>query len=85
MFRNKDIYGHSFHRKKNNKTLIKEKICHEYNKRFTYSMRLQWRYFTQTITDRLKDSIQQLKAWYENLHQAIISSEERHTHNSNVR
>ena len=77
-FRNKDIYGHTQQEEQEADTsIIKDKVRHEYNKRFTYSTRIQWRYFTRRLTDRLNDTKQHLKAWYENLHQAIISSESR--------
>ena len=77
-FRNKDIYGHSKQEEQeNDKIIIKDKVRHEYDKRFSYSTRIQWRYFTRRLTDRLNDTKQHLKAWYENLHQAISSSEAR--------
>ena len=77
-FRNKDIYGHTEKEEQEiEHTIIKEKVRQEYEKKCTYSTRIQWRYFTRNITDRIKDTKQNLKAWYENLHQAIRSSERR--------
>jgi hypothetical protein len=77
-FRNKDIYGHSkeeeeaIHLQK-----LKTTVRREYERRLTYPTRIQWRYFTRTVSDRVNDTAQMLQAWYINLKTAIAANEER--------
>ena len=77
-FRNKDIYGHSkeeeeeiYHQQ------LKTTVRREYERRMTYPTRIQWRYFTRTVSDRVNDTAQLLQAWYNNLKTAIQANEER--------
>ena len=77
-FRNKDIHGHNKLEEEQQKLRgVRSKVKQEYAKRLNYPTRIQWRYFTRTLQDRLNDRIQTLRAWYENVHTALQASEER--------
>ena len=77
-FRNKDIYGHDKKEEEvKNLENMKAKVRQEYDRRHSFPAKIQWRYFTRTVSDRANDSIQKLRAWYENLQAALIAMEER--------
>ena len=77
-FRNKDIYGHDKKEEEvKNLENMKAKVRQEYDRRHNFPAKIQWRYFTRTVSDRVNDSIQTLRAWYENLQTALIAMEER--------
>ena len=77
-FRNKDIYGHNKQEEEQiGLDKMKSKVRREYERRHTFPAKIQWRYFTRTIQDRVNDSVHMLQAWYENLKTALIAMEER--------
>ena len=74
---NKDIYGHDKNEEEmKNLDNMKAKVCNEYDRRHSVPAKIQWRYFTRTVSNRVNDSIHMLRAWYENLQTALISMEE---------
>ena len=77
-FRNKDIYGHN-KQEEDHMVLdrMKSKVRREYERRHTFPAKIQWRYFTRTIQDRVNDSVHLLQAWYKNLKTALTAMEER--------
>ena len=76
-FRNRDIYGHN---KQEEESIgldnMKSKVRREYERRHTFPAKIQWRYFTRSVQDRVNDSINMLQAWYANLQTALTAMEE---------
>ena len=77
-FCNKDIHGHDETEEDNIKLdNMRVKVRKEYERRHNYPAKIQWRFFTRTVGDRVTDSIHMLRAWYANLKTALVAMEER--------
>ena len=77
-FRNKDIHGHDKTEEDNIKlNKLRVQVRKEYERRHNYPAKIQWRFFTRTVRDRVTDSIHMLRAWYANLKTALVAMEER--------
>ena len=76
-FFNKDIHGHDKTEEDNIKLdNLRAKVRQEYERRHSFPAKIQWRFFTRTVSDRVNDSIHRLRAWYKNLKTAIVAMEE---------
>ena len=76
-FRNRYIYGHN---KQEEESIVldkmKSKVRQEYKRRHIFPAKIQWRYFTRSVQDRVNVSIHMLQAWYANLDIALTAMEE---------
>ena len=78
MFRNKDIHGHTKEEEEAAKlTKLRQKVRKHYNNVTTYPTTIQWRYFTTTIQDKMRDSYKSLDTWITNLQQALHEIEKQ--------